>query len=84
MTDRDNSNHVFTEVQNIRITYVPSGDRAEAKNWAGSDVLRVQAYRGPDDRALHMGAELPVPNPDIFVELISALCIAYNEGRRGS
>jgi hypothetical protein len=84
MTERDNANHIYTEVENIRITYVPARDREEAKNWAGSDVLRVQAYRGGSDRSLHMGAELPVPSPEVFVELITALCTTYNEGRRGS
>jgi hypothetical protein len=83
MTRTDSANHVFTEVGNIRITYIPARDREEAKNWAGSDVLRLQSYRGEDGSSLHKGAELPVPNAEVFVELISALCMTYNEGRKG-
>ena len=79
----DNANHLYEELQNIRITYVPAGDRQDAKNWAGSDVIRIQSYKTETDKSLHMGAELPVPDPDVFVEMISKLCAVYNAGRTG-
>lgn len=84
MLKRDASDHSFMEVENIRITYVPAKDRDAAKSWAGADVLRVQAYRGSEDQSLHMGAELPIPDSQTFVDLVSALCTVYNEGRRAS
>lgn len=78
----DGSGHAYTRVDNIRITYVPARDRDEAKNWAGSDVLRIQAYKGGDSEALFPGAEFPVGSPDAFIRLISGLCEVYNT--RGS
>jgi hypothetical protein len=84
VTQRDGPGHVYAEVDNIRITYVPAKDRDPDKDWAGSDVIRVQAYRGDTSRALFPGAELPIRSPEVFVELISALCSVYNTGRQGS
>ena len=84
MIQRDGANHLFTEVENIRITYVPARDREEVDNWAGSDVLRVQAYLGSDGCRLHEGAELPVPNAEVFVELVSALCVICSVGGRAT
>jgi len=80
--ERDGPGHLYAEIENIRITYIPARDRTPEADWAGSDVLRVQAYRGDDDRSLHRGAELPVSSPDVFVELIAGLCAVYNQGRR--
>jgi hypothetical protein len=78
---KDNKNHLFAEVGNCRVTYIPARDRSPDKDWAGSDVIRLQAYRGADSKALHMGAELPIESPAEFVELIAALCQLYTEGR---
>ncbi len=78
----DGPEHVCARVGNIRVTYVPATDRTEMQNWAGSDVLRVQAYRDSESDALHKGAEFPVNTPEAFVDLISGLCSVYNEGRR--
>lgn len=70
------------DIQNLRITYVPAADRAESANWAGTDVIRVQAYRDSEEnQSLHMGAELPIPTPEVFGLFISALCQVYIEGR---
>ena len=84
MTDTflDGPDHLCVRVGNIRITYVPAADRTETQNWAGSDVLRVQAYRDSESDALHKGAEFPVSTPEAFVDLLSSLCVVYNEGRR--
>jgi hypothetical protein len=76
---RDGSNHLFTEIENIRLTYVPASDRSKDADWAGSDVIRIQAYKGAG-QALHMGAEMPVKSPTVFVRLIAALCAVYDEG----
>ena len=79
---RDSANHVFVEVENIRITYVPATDRAPNSDWAGSDVLRFQAYKNSENRALNPGPEFPVETPQAIIELIEALCQVYNAGQR--
>ena len=78
----DEPGHFYAEVENIRITYIPVRDRNPATDWAESDVIRVQAYRGSNNKALHQGAELPISSPDVFINLIANLCDVYNEGRR--
>lgn len=80
----DSAGHLFQDVDNVRVTYVPAADRKPELNWAGSDVVRLQSYKQGTTGALHMGAELPVASPDAFVALISVLCAVYNEGRRAT
>ncbi len=80
---KDSSNHPFKKVENLRVTFIPAKDRAPDKDWAGYDVLRIQAYKNDHDESLHMGSELPIYSPDVFVELIAALCDIYSEGRKG-
>ena len=77
----DGAGHLFADVDNVRITFVPAADRKPKANWAGSDVLRLQSYKQETSGPLHMGAELPVASAEAFVALISALCSVYNEGR---
>ena len=79
----DKSGHIFIDVDNVRVTYVPGTDRRPDANWADADVLRIQAYKQPGGGALHIGAELPIRSPDAFIALIAALCTVYNEGRSG-
>jgi hypothetical protein len=79
--DRDGKNHLYAEVENIRITYIPAADRTPEADWAGSDVIRLQSYRGFDNKSLHMGAELPISSPEVFGKLVAALCQIYIEGR---
>lgn len=81
MLDQDENGHVYMRVENIRITYIPGPDRRPDANWAGSDVIRVQAHKNAVDNSLHMGAELPVPNPEIFAQFVAAICQVYVEGR---
>lgn len=73
----DGSRNPYVEVSNVRITHVPRSQRQSAKDWAGSDVIRIQAYK--DDpavsKALFPGAEFPVESHKQVVELISA--VAY-------
>ncbi len=76
----DGAGHLYAEVENIRITYIPAKDRAPGKDWAGSDVLRIQSYRGADDHALNMGAEVPIASPAMLGELVAAISQLYIEG----
>ncbi len=73
----DGPGNPYVEVSNVRITYVPRNQRQSAKDWAGSDVIRIQAYK--DDpamsKSLFSGAEFPVESHKQVVELISA--VAY-------
>ncbi|MCU7490541.1 MAG: hypothetical protein HF312_02660 [Ignavibacteria bacterium] len=79
--DRDSKNHFYLEVDNIRVTYIPSQDRAPNRDWAGCDVIRIQAKRNNEDNSLHLGAELPIASSERFIELISSLCMVYNAGK---
>src|SRR6266496_3258337 len=78
---RDGRNHLYTDVDNIRATYVPALDRDPSADWSGFDVIRIQAYRGDEGKYLHRGAELPVSSSEVFVRLVAALCTLFNEGR---
>lgn len=79
--NKDKANHYYMEIQNIRITYVPNNDRAKEKDWAGSDVLRIQSRKSDKNHALNMGAELPINGPDDFINMIATLCEVYHTGR---
>lgn len=79
---RDGAGHLYTEVENVRITYVPADDRSDGADWSGQDVIRLQAYRS--NGQLHRGAELPIASPDTFVQLISQLCEVYQKGREST
>ena len=83
----DGSGNLYIDVANLRITYQPASRRDASQDWAGTDVIRVQAYR--DDRsqsgassALHRGAEFPVADEATFIAVIESLCTLYREGRR--
>jgi hypothetical protein len=78
---KDSSGHLYAEVENIRITYIPAKDRATGKDWAGADVVRIQSYRGSNDKSLNMGAELPISSTEVFGEFVAAICQVYVEGR---
>jgi hypothetical protein len=81
---QDSVGHLYVEVGNVRLTYIPARDRSPEADWAGSDVIRVQAYKAPGtaDKSLHRGAEFPVADAAGFVELIAGLCSVYNTGSR--
>jgi hypothetical protein len=65
------------------VSHIPAADRSPDKNWAGSDVIRVQSYKGPNDKSLFMGAELPISSPEVFGDFIAALCAVYVQGKTG-
>ena len=78
---RDSKDHLYAEVENIRITYIRASDREPNKDWAGFDVIRVQAYKGPNDKSLFMGSEFPVSSPEVFGNFIAAMCSVYIQGK---
>lgn len=74
---KDSSRNPYLEVGNVRITYVPRNQRQSAKDWAGSDVIRIQAYKEDPavSKSLFPGAEFPIESHKQVVELLSA--VAY-------
>ena len=81
--DRRGKGNVFLIVGNLRITYVSAASREEEKDWAGADVIRIQAYRGDPrhNQSLHRPAEFPVPEDVDFLEFIATLIRLYLENR---
>lgn len=79
----DKTGHQYTDVGNLRITYIPRQSRNKAKDWAGSDVIRISAYKKDPtvSTALHRGAELPITDARTFIALVSSLCAIYNAGQ---
>ena len=82
MLERDQNKHAYIRVENIRVTYIPAADRQPEADWAESDVIRVQSHKNATDNSLHMGAELPIACPDVFVQFIAAMCQVYIAGRQ--
>lgn len=74
---QDGNGNIFEDVANIRITYKKQSNRTADKDWAETDVLSFRAYRGGDNDALHMGAEVALKNKETILELIEALCRLY-------
>lgn len=79
---KDSSGHQYLDIENIRVTFIPAEDRKPNKDWADSDVIRIQAYKGEKDNALHMGAEIPIKSPEVFGKCIAAICQIYVEGKK--
>jgi hypothetical protein len=75
--EKDSRGNVYFEVDNIRITYVESCNRNPDKDWPGTDVIRIQAYRDGESSLLHRGAEIPIDTSEKINELISALQEIY-------
>jgi hypothetical protein len=75
---------VHETIDNLRVTHVPANERDADKNWAGTDVIRVQAYRQSpaESQRLHPGVEFPVPDALSFCRLIETLCRVYLGGTR--
>ena len=83
-TTRDSKNHLYVRIKNIRITFIPSKDRANDKDWSSSDVIRIQAYKDTASESLHRGIELPVPNSDAAEMAAKGIIQVYREGRSES
>ncbi|WP_167597978.1 hypothetical protein [Leeuwenhoekiella sp. ZYFB001] len=71
--ERDSKGNIYTEIKNIRLTYVKSANRAPDKDWPGSDVIRIQAYRDGTSKSLHRGAEIPVDKKEDVIDIVSEL-----------
>lgn len=82
----DGKGHIYSDVSNIRVTYIPARDRDPGKDWAGSDVIRVQSYREDPSisQSLHQGAEFPISDPEVFGQFVAAICEVYATGRQPS
>lgn len=74
---------VHEDVDNIRVTYVPADERSADANWAGFDVIRVQAYRQDPSisQSLHRGAEFPISDSAALCRLMETICRVYREGQ---
>ena len=77
----DQAGHEWERVGNVRVTFIPQHERDPGKDWAGADVLRIQAYKDDQTESLFPGAEFPVPDSDAFADLVRALCRVYLRGR---
>jgi len=64
----DSKGNHYVNVNNARITLVQN--RPDESNWAGTKVLRFQAYR---ESKLHMGAEIPIHNDNDLIKLIHSM-----------
>lgn len=76
----DSSGHEYVEVQNVRVTFVAGDSRSPESNWAGTDVLRIQAYRSERDKSMHTGAEIPIRSPSDLGAFVAAIVEAYAAG----
>ena len=74
-TKTDSSGNSYVDVGNIRLTLVGSASAPEY--WTGHDCIRINAYRGAENNALHQGAMIPLSSRQTIVELIEALCHLY-------
>ena len=73
----DSSGQVYVDVDNVRLTFIPSESRPPEKNWADKKYyVRFSAYTGEGNK-IHLGAELPINGIDdarklaeAFIELV--------------
>ena len=65
----DSSGNEFVNVGTVRLTYIKAENRDEKKNWAGQDVIRIQAYKD-DSNQLHQGAEIPIGDRESSLDLL--------------
>lgn len=77
--ETDSKGNIFVDVGNVRISYIESQKRLMSKDWAETDVIRIQAYKGRDTKALHMGAEIPIEKTEKIIDLMEALIKIYKE-----
>jgi hypothetical protein len=77
---------VHEDVSNLRVTFVPATDRKPEANWAGSDVIRIQAYRQDPavSKSMFMGAEFPVGTEADLEMLIDAIRRVFHGGREAA
>lgn len=69
--DKKGKGNRYFEVGNIRVTSLPN-------TWGNCPGIRIQAYKKGSGKALHQGAELPVPDNDVAYGLIAAIVAAID------
>lgn len=69
----DGSGNPYIDVSYVRVTYIPADHRKPEANWAGCDVLRIQAYKNDDSNAVFPGAEFPLKDWTYGVELAKSI-----------
>ena len=81
--EKDGAGQSYLDIYNkyYRLTYVSKDTRHEAANWAGKDVIRIQAYKGKG-HALHPGPEILIDTEKDIYELISSLCHLIDAARK--
>ncbi len=63
-----------------RLTFVER-KRGDQKDWAGSDVIRIDSYREEGTDALHRGPEIPIGQPDDALEFVATFIRLYRANR---
>lgn len=73
-TGQDGNGQPYWDVENIRITSI-------ASTFAGTPGLRIQSFqKNPTVRErMYIGAEIPIPNKKVGLDLISSLISAVGE-----
>ena len=79
--ETDSKGNRYTEIKNIRLSYIKSTDRKPDKDWPGMDVIRIQAYRDENSKSLHRGAEIPIDKKEDIIDLIRELLEIHKELR---
>jgi hypothetical protein len=74
MVEHDSKGHPYIDVGNIRVTFLPGSSWNETGHG-----LRIQAYRGGENRALHKGAELHLPSREDGFALIAAIATLLHD-----
>lgn len=72
---RNKSLHV--DFHNVRITFKPRSSRPSTTDWAKEDVLSIRAYKGPKDKSLHPGPEIPISSAADLGRFVAAVLSAY-------
>jgi hypothetical protein len=74
------------EIGNLRITFVPADERNPSADWAGSDVIRIQAFRQDPSisKSLYIGPEFPCDSEADLENLVGAIRRAFERGRTPS
>lgn len=67
----DKAGNEYIEIGHVRVTFVRAERRPRSKNWAGQDVLRIQA-RSPGGK-LRPGPEIPAAEASAVLELVRAV-----------
>ncbi len=74
-THRDSAGHTYITIQNLRLTYIPAGDRPKAKNWGlpGREIPAGFEEAAP-------GAEFPVGSSQNKLNFVEAFCFLCRTG----